>query len=313
KAYRENIVFRTQLYFNSSGGPSQGLGALMALLGLGGGDHLADARSLPLGVTYNIYMVKESDYMPRLADPRIGYFTTDYYSLNRFMNEDKTERLIARWDIRKKNPEAEMSEPVAPLVWYIDDSVPEKWRQACADGILRWNKAFEAIGIKHAIEVRFKPKDADWDHADMRYNVLRFAQSEDAGYAIALLRTNPFTGQIVNASITVDSSIVSLGGMEWKWLTQPGKDVAAAAFNRLVRSDPQAQPTFRPLLGGRVSCELAPLAVENAAFGWTALNLLSRENVSINRDEYIAELLRDIVSHEMGHCLGLRHNFIAST
>lgn len=313
KAFPKNLVFRTQLYYTSAGGPSQGLNALAALLGLGGGDHLADSRSLPLGITYNIYMVEDTGYMPRLADPRIGYFTTDYHSLDRFMNEDKTERLIARWDIRKKDPKAEVSEPVAPIVWYIDNSVPEKWRQACADGILRWNKAFEAIGIKNAIEVRFKPKDADWDHADMRYNVLRFAQSEGAGYAIALLRTNPFTGQIVNASITVDSSIVSFGGLEWKWLTQPGKDAAVTAFSRLVRSERTSQPTFRPLLGGRVNCELAPLAVENAAFGWTALTTLFAPKISINRDEYIAEFLRDIVAHEMGHCLGLRHNFIAST
>ncbi|GIV03178.1 MAG: hypothetical protein KatS3mg015_2008 [Fimbriimonadales bacterium] len=313
KAFPKNLVLRAELYFNSSGGPGAGMNALLQLLGLGGGDFLADPRSLPLGVTYNIYKAEESDYMPRLADPRIGYFTTDYYSLTRFMNEDQTERLIARWNLKKKDPNAPLSEPVHPIVWYIDDSVPEKWRQACADGILRWNKAFEAIGIKDAIQVKMKPKDADWDHADMRYNVLRFIQSDGAGYAIALLRTNPFTGEIVNASISVDSSMVSLTGQEWKWLTKPGKDAASEAFGRLLRNPSQTTATKPPILGGRVQCELGEQAIENAAFGWLALSTIAGPTFSINRDDYIKEFLRDVVSHEMGHCLGLRHNFIAST
>jgi hypothetical protein len=313
KAFPKNLVLRAELYFNSAGGPAGGMNALMELLGLGGGDFLADSRSLPLGVTYNIYMVEESDYMPRLADPRIGYFTTDYYSLERFMNDDQKERLIARWNLKKKDPNAPLSEPVQPIVWYIDDSVPEKWREACAEGILRWNKAFEAIGIKDAIQVKMKPKDADWDHADMRYNVLRFVQSDGAAYAVALFRTNPFTGEIVNAAITVDSSMVSTTGLEWKWLTRPGKDSATQALAQMVRNPKQTRVSRPPHLGGVVRCELAEQALEQAAFGWLALTTVAPSDISINRDDYIKEFLRDVVSHEMGHCLGLRHNFIGST
>jgi hypothetical protein len=323
KGFPENIVVRSDLYFSSSGGPQTGgMSALMELLGLGGKSHLADARSLPLGVTYLIYPQKspkaegsEKPYMPRIADPRVGYFTQDYFDHAKFMSTDRTMRLINRWDLQKKNPGANPSEPIKPIVWYIDDSVPEKWRQACAEGILRWNKAFEKLGFKDAVVVKMKPKDADWDHADMRYNVLRFIDSENAGYAVAWFRTDPFTGEIVNAGISCDANMVSYVGQEYDLVTNPARGGWDAAIARFTRSAPTQEPNanLASIWPNLFRCDLGKGKLESASFGWAALESVVPAGTSLNKDQYINEFLADVISHEAGHCMGLRHNFIAST
>lgn len=312
-AFPENHVIRTRLFFTSSRTAGGGIEALLATL-MGGQSQLADPRSLPLEITYLLYPQPDSDYMPRLSDPRVGYFTTDYYDSTRFMQMDRTQRLITRWNLKKKDPSAELSEPVKPIVWYIDDTVPEKWREACAEGILRWNKAFERLGYKNAIQVRMKPKDADWDSSDMRFNVLRFTTSPEAGYAVALFRTDPFTGEIINSAINCDANIVFFAGLEYDWLTDPARgnwEGAAAKLLRPTNSDKRVQNKSLPQGWQVVGCDMAHYKMKDAALGLHALQLIHDKIES--KDRYIHEFLADIVSHEMGHCLGLRHNFVAST
>ena len=111
-------------------------------------------------------------------------------------------RYVFRWDLRKADPNAALSPPKEPIVFWIDNAVPLEYRPAVREGLLMWNKAFERIGIKDAIVVKQMPDDADWDHADMRYNVIRWTTSPGYGYAVALFRANPLTGQILNAGIT---------------------------------------------------------------------------------------------------------------
>nr|MBA3727240.1 DUF5117 domain-containing protein [Armatimonadota bacterium] len=305
RAFPENIVVRADLFFNS---PSRGGGmpeGLADLLGLGRKSHLADDRSLPLGVTYLIYPQRDNGYVPRIADPRVGYFTQDFFDHSKLMELDKTTRYINRWNLEKKDPNAGMSEPVKPIVWYIDDSVPEKYRKACAEGILRWNKAFEKVGYKNAVQVKMKPKDADWDHADMRFNVLRVIQSEDAGYAVAWFRTDPFTGEIVNAGISLDASMISFAGQEYTWLTAPARGAYSASLAKLVHKADET-PIAKPGPWKKLECHLGEGKLESAAFAWSALETLIQPGTSLNKGEYLNEFLVDVVSHEAGHCMGLR-------
>ena len=97
-----------------------------------------------------------------------------------------------------------MSKPKKPIVFWLDNAIPNEYRPAVREGILRWNKAFEKIGIQDAIVVNQMPDNADWDHADMRYNTIRWVTSPNDGYAVALFRVNPINGQILNANITVN-------------------------------------------------------------------------------------------------------------
>lgn len=317
-ALPENVLVRMDLFYSSPrGGGGNPMQELLALLGLSTKSHLADPRSLPLGVSFLIYPRPESDYMPRFADPRIGYFTTDYFDHGRFWNLDRTTRLVNRWNLQKKDPNAELSEPVKPIVWYVDNSIPDKWKPAVRDGILRWNKAFEAIGYKNAIVVKDVPKDEDWDHADMRFNVVRFFASDQAGYAVALFRTDPFTGEILNASINCDNSVLMFTGVEYDLITAPARDLQRKKLESVVHSD-KSEPEFdfRKLIEygmSHVDCQIGPEKLREAVWGWNALELLFQTMTQQDRDRYIADFISDIIAHEMGHCLGLRHNFVAST
>jgi hypothetical protein len=113
--------------------------------------------------------------------------------------------LIHRWDLRKKDPNAAVSEPVEPIVWWIENSTPHEWRETIKNAVLEWNKAFEKAGFKNAVQVKIQPDDADWDAGDIRYNVLRWTSSPNppfGGYGPSFV--NPRTGQILGSDIMLE-------------------------------------------------------------------------------------------------------------
>jgi hypothetical protein len=332
KGFPENTVVRMKMHFASQRGGGGGE-ALLELLGFSGGSHLEDSRSAPISVTDNLWIRKDTGYMARLADPRVGYFTQDYYSAERFANDDRTERLIIRMPLKKKDPSAKLSEPVQPIVWHIDPSVPKAYRQACAEGILFWNRAFEALGYKNAIQVKYVDDgDKDWDHADGRHNVLRWSMSEGAAYAIAMPRWDPITGEILNASVNLDANMLAAAFREHEAFSSAGESWTARALDVLVRDDdrdrviapqdyvvhgldPVKKAASRQKLAGlgwrAMDCRFAEGKAESSALMWEAMEAYGRRRIS--KEEYAKEFLKECVSHEIGHTLGLRHNFIAST
>jgi hypothetical protein len=143
-------------------------------------------------------------YKPRQADPRVGYFYNWHEDYARTSSEDVTDRYIIRWNLEKADPKLSMSPPKEPIVWYIEHTTPIKFRRYVRDGILMWNQAFEQIGFVNAVEVY--QQDAltgahmDKDPEDARYNFFRWNAS-DQGYAIGPSRTNPMTGEILDADV----------------------------------------------------------------------------------------------------------------
>ncbi len=326
----ENTVVRMKMHFYSSRGAGDG-NPLLALFGIGG-NQLEDDRSVPLKVTYNMWYRKDDGYKPRLADPRVGYFTTDYFSLDKFLDDDHTERLINRFNLVKRDPKAAMSEPVKPIVWVVDPSVPEKWREAVREGILRWNKAFEPLGFKDAVQVKDVSNDPDYDHADGRYNVVRWTMSEDAGYAVALSRQDPITGETLNAAVTFDSTMLSFILGEHRNSSTPSATAMVQHSLDVLTGAGQSQglapdayifdhdravaqrtgdKTALKFGWRRLNCEMASGLAEDAGFMLTAAQ--ANPGMKISPDEYAKAYISDVVSHEVGHCLGLRHNFIGST
>ncbi|MCS6830124.1 MAG: zinc-dependent metalloprotease [bacterium] len=294
KNFPNNLVVQTAYHLTRAGGG--GGGSPLSIPGLSAGAPLADPRSLPLDVTYNLFFLPENGYRPRLADPRVGYFVTEFQDFTRD-KDDQTTRYILRWHLEKADPNAPLSPPKEPIVFWLDNAIPVEYREAVREGILWWNKAFERIGIKDAIVVKQMPDDADWDHADMRYNVIRWVTSPSSGYAVALFRANPLTGQILNASITVDANMTRFARVEFKRMINP-----LSAF------DPEPTPSHP------FQCNLAEEAAYHAWFGATAMKLMqSPRSTRISESEYVKQYIREIVAHEMGHILGLRHNFVAST
>ncbi len=156
---------------------------------------------------YSVSMIpKSTGYKPRVADQRVGYFTTSYRDLGKFNNDEKWVRYINRWDVKKADPKLSMSPPKEPIVFYIEHTVPVRYRRFVRDGILQWNKAFAEIGIDNAIEVYYQDKSTgahmDKDPEDRRYNFIRWL-SNDISTAIGPSRVDPRTGQILDADVVL--------------------------------------------------------------------------------------------------------------
>src|SRR6185369_18080243 len=103
---------------------------------------------------YSISLLPQTGYQPRLADDRVGYFVTATKDYSRKGDDDRFVRYINRWDLKKKDPSAEVSEADKPIIFWMEKTIPFKYRKPIRDGILEWNKAFEKAGFYNAIQVR---------------------------------------------------------------------------------------------------------------------------------------------------------------
>jgi hypothetical protein len=170
---------------------------------VGGGDDM--------GVHYSMSRLPKTDYKPREADLRLGYFLTVQEDFSKPETDDtRFVRYVNRWHLKKADPDLEMSPPEEPIVFYVDKSVPVKYRKAVRDGILEWNRAFEKVGIVDAMVVRQQTEDnefADLEPGDVRYNFFRWIAS-GRSFAMGPSRVNPLTGQILDADIIFDEGMV---------------------------------------------------------------------------------------------------------
>jgi len=285
KNFPENVVVRSVYSFEGSGvrgGIEEGTYGPLGVA--------ADSRSVVIDVVYNVYALPTNNgFVPRLYDERVGYFTTGYEDFSDSLNLDRRVRYILRWDVRKANPSQRVSDPVEPIVFYLDKGIPEEWREAVKEGILAWNDAFLQAGIRNAIEVRQMSGDDDFDHADMRYNVIRWVASPGDAYAVAQFRFNPLTGQVLNSSITVDLNYISYEAMTVEQLI------------KLYERD-HAGHTF---------CQIGEFGRMDRAMAEALIRTMETDDEM--RQRYLHQAIRHTVAHEFGHILGLRHNFVAST
>ena len=157
---------------------------------------------------YSISAISSSPgYKPRVADERIGYFTTAFTDLGKYKDDETRVRYINRWHLTKRDSKLKMSPPAQPIVFYIEHTTPVRYRRWVREGILYWNKAFEKVGIKDAIEVYYQDAKLgtergymDKDPEDVRWNFVRWLNN-NIGTAIGPSRVNPMTGEILDADI----------------------------------------------------------------------------------------------------------------
>ncbi|MDZ8106564.1 MAG: zinc-dependent metalloprotease [Nostoc sp. DedQUE12a] len=322
KAFPHNVEVQSVLNFSGGGGRDSEVPSFASL---------ADNRGFTLRVHYSLSQLPDKNYRPRLADDRIGYFITAYQDLSKDDRGDSFVRYINRWDLEKQDPKAAISRPKKPIVFWIDNAVPLEYRDAIKEGVLMWNKAFLKAGFKDAIEVRQMPDDATWDPADIRYNTIRWINTVDGYFAMGPSRVNPLTGEILDADILVDASFVRALKNEYRKIVQPNQvqnttTLSALMQNRLLcanglnakdKNMPQQTQGFLNHLSkmaGEYDLCYGMEAANQFALGSLAMALLP-DNIP-NQDqvkEYINQYLRLIIAHEVGHTLGLRHNFRGST
>ena len=161
-----------------------------------------DSRGATITVHYSLSLLPQNNYKPRLADDRVGYFITALKDFSQNVDTDRFVRYINRWKLEKADPKAALSPPKKPIVFWIENTVPFRYRQPIREGIEAWNAAFEKAGFESAIEVRQQPDTTDWDPEDVNYNTFRWITA-GAGFAMGPSRVNPRTGQILDADIKI--------------------------------------------------------------------------------------------------------------
>ncbi|MBI4911777.1 MAG: zinc-dependent metalloprotease [Acidobacteria bacterium] len=180
------------------------------------------ARSGSVLMAYSLVQLPGKPMMPRHLDDRVGYFGISRVDYGSDEHESKRERFIARWRLEKKDPSAALSEPVKPIVWYIDRNTPTALVPYVKKGVEAWNVAFEAAGFKNAVQARTFPtkeQDPEFDPEDIRYSVIRWVPSPIAN-AYGPHISDPRTGEILNADIVMYHNILQLQ-RDW-YFTQVG-------------------------------------------------------------------------------------------
>jgi hypothetical protein len=264
---------------------------------------LPDVRSMFLGFHYSLSKLPEQPMHARPADERVGYFTTEVLDFTSDVPRIPVRRYANRWRLEKKDPAAALSEPVQPIVFWIDRNVPVRYREPIRQGILEWNKAFERIGFKDAIRVEVQPDDADFDTADIRHASVRWQTVAKTSYgAIGPSVVDPRTGEILDADIGIDANNVRVvRNLRHEYLPQRRDAFAQAQALQTAAHDER-------------NCTYEQAATEEAAFGLSLLEArgeLAADSPDIDR--FVDMFLKNVTMHEVGHTLGLRHNFRAST
>jgi hypothetical protein len=278
---------------------------------------LPDVRSLFVGMHYSLAVLPQQPMRPRRSDPRVGYFDTVVQDFSDDLARSPRRHQINRWRLEKKDPSAEMSEPVKPITFWLDRTIPLKYRDAITAGVLEWNKAFEKIGFKNAVRVEVQPENADFDTLDFGRSSIRWMTNASPSFgAIGPSQIDPRTGEILDADIGFESLssrnvralrsqvLASRVAVDWPALMQSSapERVAELAARSAGGAGYDAD-----------QCHHADMAAEQLAYAMDVLEARGDlDPSSPEAQQWVLDYLTDTTIHEVGHTLGLRHNFRSS-
>ncbi|MDB5061540.1 MAG: peptidase [Mucilaginibacter sp.] len=237
--------------------------AIVTLAGKGKGYEISSVTPDPNAVTVRMHhsfvKLPDDNFKLRKFDPRAGYYNMDYMDYATPIDEPINKLFLVRHRLEKKDPAAAMSEPVKPIIYYVDRGAPEPVRSALIEGAAWWNQAFEAAGYKNAFQVKLLPEDAD--PMDVRYNIIQWIHRSTRGWSYGSSISDPRTGEIIKGQVSLGSLRDRQDFLIAEGLVQPYED------------------------GKPVSDKMMKLAIAR---------------------------LRQLSAHEVGHTLGLQHNFASS-
>ncbi len=216
-------------------------------------------EALTVRMHHSFVELPDNNYTPRNYDIRSGYFGNSYFDYGSDISEPIQKMVINRHRLFKKDPTAALSEPVKPIVYYLDNGTPEPIRSALLDGARWWNQAFEAAGYKNAFQVKVLPDSAD--PMDIRYNMINWVHRSTRGWSYGSTISDPRTGEIIKGQVTLGSLRVRQDYLIFTALLSPYID------------------------GKPVTDKMRTAALQR---------------------------LRQLAAHEVGHTIGLQHNYASS-
>ena len=247
-----------------------------------------DPRSLFVSFYYS-FMPLPEPMQTRMADERVGFFTVARTDYTTDLNIKSKTHLLKRWRLEKMDANAAVSEPKQPIVYWLDKNIPEKYRASVTQGVLEWNKAFEKAGFKNALVVKQQQTTDDFNNMDAKHTSIRWFTGADVGFAIGPSQADPRTGEILDADIGMSDVF-----------TRGARRAVVEDLGRVRGADGEL-------------CDHAEAAAQELHY---ALDLLEARGLELDTPEAEAlaqAYLKDVIMHEVGHTLGLRHNFRAST
>lgn len=292
KAFPKNLNIRTVLTFRPQNPVTQ--------------TAVADGRYISVAVHHTIAELPEVPMTPRLGDDRMGFFLIVHKDFTD-ADEDWFVRHVKKWRLEPGEPAGNgLVYPKKPIVYYLDRTIPQEYLRYFREGVEAWNVAFEEAGFRDAIRAEMLPPDADPD--DIRYPTLRWNTSDATGYsAIGPSLADPRTGEILDANSLYEANMILGFRRSWRNLVEPPRAVDLALG--VIDGDAEA---------GREALEnhhyMAGILSDQGTF-LRAL-LAARGDIAPDEalpDEFVGEALRWVVMHEIGHTLGMRHNFRSSS
>ena len=269
--------------------------------------YVPDTRSLFVSHHYSLAPLPAVAMAARRADPRIGLFSHTVLDFGDDLARSPRKRIVNRWRLEKRDPAAELSEPVKPITFWIDRNVPLKYRAVVGEAILEWNKAFERIGFKEALVVKQQLDDAAFDTLDFGYASVRWMMNADPGFgAIGPRHIDPRSGEILDADIAFE-------GLESRRMRSLRSQVLPASLGHGAALGQSAASAAAAPNEASAYCAHAEMAAEQLGYALDVLE--ARDEIaadSAQAQQFVLDSIRETILHEVGHTLGLRHNFRAS-
>lgn len=285
---------------------------------------IVEVRYPVFGVQFSLSRLPEVPMTPRVADDRVGYFSVSYTDLGihetpQGTNIDPTVTLISKWRLERQEGSKQV---IKPILYHIDPSVPEQWRPHIKKGVEKWNLAFDKAGYENAVKAVSPGEEGfsdEYDAGDIRFNAISWAVSMDSVFAVGFSTNDPRTGEILKANIIVTHGWIQSWASRVESFDTSSNglyDISSEGYLHHAKQASQFNDQ-QMRASGSESIHLRDCQHKRAGHHFMDAELLrsvaSSQGESTLPVDVIGEGLTDVIMHEVGHTLGLRHNFKAST
>ncbi|TVQ71481.1 MAG: DUF5117 domain-containing protein [Balneolaceae bacterium] len=273
--------------------------------------HAPDGRSVTIRQHHSLVKLPDDGFRPRKYDPRGGYLNISFYDYSKGFDEDLITRYAVRHRLEKKDPDAEISEPVKPITYYLDPAIPEPYRTAFREGMEWFNGVFEAAGFRNAFVLKDMPEDMD--PMDARYNVVMWVHRSEAGASIGPTFRDPRTGEIIKAAVRMDSHRSLVNFNQYAGFIPALEAGALESSGSGSIESPGAAGGFGSFESPGTANGFGSLHSLGSGDPKGTLEWMATLDPYIDAEEFVMSRRRQHAAHELGHTLGLAHNFAAES